>query len=157
VRLDVAARGAQEEPRVVRVIFLLHRGQRHGAESCPKRFIVDCESRTFRIRVTVHGNAPFGLRSHSNVSLALLHLHIRQELKLCVTSGHYFSRATCVARSNAPNATIEPEKLCVVPTVQRLHASCCTSFVEYRDPAKRTFGGNAQFVPCAPAVRASQK
>jgi hypothetical protein len=57
--------------------------------------------------VTVHGNAPFGFQSHSNVSLALLHSPIRQELKLCVTSGRYFSRASYVARSFVPNILVE--------------------------------------------------
>jgi hypothetical protein len=107
VGLDVAARRAQEEPRAVRVSFLRDGRQRHGAEPCPKRFIVNCERRTSRIRVTVHGNAPFGCKSHSNVSLALLHSPIRQELKLCVTSGRYFSRASYVARSFVPNILVE--------------------------------------------------
>ena len=107
VGLDVAARRAQEEPRAVRVSFLRDGCQRHGAEPCPKRFIVNCERRTSRIRVTVHGNAPFGFRSHSNVSLALLHSPIRQELKLCVTSGRYFSRASYVGRAFVPKIPIK--------------------------------------------------
>jgi hypothetical protein len=57
--------------------------------------------------VTVHGNAPFGFRSHSTVSLALLHSPIRQELKLCVTFGRYFSGASYVARAFVPNILVK--------------------------------------------------
>ena len=104
--------------------------------------------------MTVHGNASFGIRSHSNVPFAALNSPIGQVLKLSVTSGHYFSRATCTARSNLPVVPLEQEEPCVVRTVQRLDSSCRMSIVEYRDPADCTFTGNAHFVPCAPATHA---
>jgi len=140
VGLDVAARRAQEESRAVRVSFLRHGCQRHGAEPRPKRFIVNCEGRASRIRATFHGNAPFGFRTHLNRPPALLNSPTRHGLKLCVTSGHYFSRATCIVRSDVPSFSAKQEEPRIVSARQRLDSSRRSAIVEYRDAAERQLG-----------------
>ena len=140
VGLDVAARRAQEESRAVRVSFLRHGCQRHGAEPRPERFIVNCEGRASRSRATFHGNAPFGFSTHLNGPPALLNSPTRHGLKLCVTSGHYFSRATCIARSDVPSISAKQEEPSIVSARQRLDSSRRSAIVEYRDAAERHLG-----------------
>ena len=140
VGLDMAARRAQEESRAVRVSFLRHGCQRHGAEPRPKRFIVNCEGRASRSRATFHGNAPFGFRTHLNGPPALPNSPTRHGLKLCVTSGHYFSRATCIARSDVPSISAKQEEPSIVSARQRLDSSRRSAIVEYRHAAERHLG-----------------
>jgi hypothetical protein len=56
-----------------------------------------------------------------------------------------------------PFFSAKQEEPNIVSARQRLDSSRRSAIVEYRDPVERTFGGDAQFVPSAPAAHASRK
>jgi hypothetical protein len=108
--------------------------------------------------VTFHGNPSFDFRRHSDLPRVPPNspIPLVQELKLCVTSRRYFSRATYAARPNIPRVRTEREVSCVTPTPIPLDFYCRRRFAEPDDPAARTVGSDARFVPCASAPRVSR-